>query len=85
MALTILVSVLLGVRRRALLVALVAFAAAQGLGQWLAGERFMVMSLFLPQVAAAGTAWLVGVELMGRPVLRPGWWRPLAAPPPTTG
>jgi hydrogenase/urease accessory protein HupE len=80
MALLLLVSWLLGIRRRRLLVALVAFAAAQGLGQWLAGERWMVMSVFLPQVAAAGTAWLLAVELMGRPVLRPGWLRPLHVP-----
>jgi hypothetical protein len=80
MALVLLVSLLIGIRRRALLFALVAFAVAQGLGQWLAGQRWMVMSLFLPQVAAAATAWLIGVELMGRPVLRPGWWRPLSVP-----
>jgi hydrogenase/urease accessory protein HupE len=80
MALLILLSLLMGMRWRALLVALVAFAAAQGLGQWLAGQRWMVMSVFLPQVAAAATAWLVGVELMGRPVLRPGWWRPFSVP-----
>jgi hydrogenase/urease accessory protein HupE len=79
-ALLILVSVLVGARRRGLLVALLAFSAAQGLGQWLGGQRWMVMSVFLPQVAAAGTAWLVGVELMGRPLLRPGWWRPLWVP-----
>jgi hypothetical protein len=80
MALLLLASLLLGVRWRALLVALVAFAAAQGLGQWLAGQRWMVMSVFLPQVAAAGTAWICGVELMGRPMLRPGWSRPLWVP-----
>ncbi len=80
MALLMLVTLLLGVRRRAFLVALIAFAAAQGLGQWLAGERWMVMSPFLPGAAAAATAWLFGVELLGRPVLQPGWWRPLAAP-----
>jgi hydrogenase/urease accessory protein HupE len=80
LALLMLVSLLIGIRRRALLLALVAFAAAQGLGQWLAGQRWMVISVFLPQVAAAGTAWLVAVELMGRPVLRPGWFRPLLVP-----
>jgi hypothetical protein len=78
MALLLLVSLLMGIRWRALLIALVAFAAAQGLGQWLAGQRLMAMSVFLPQVAAAGMAWLSGVEIMGRPVLRPGWWRPLS-------
>ncbi len=76
LALLLLVSLLLGIRRRTLLAALVAFAAAQGLGQWLAGQGWMVMSVFLPQVAAAATAWLVGVELMERSVLRPGWLRP---------
>jgi hydrogenase/urease accessory protein HupE len=80
MALLILVSLLIGVGWRALLVGLVSFAAAQGLGQWLAGQRWMVMSVFLAQVAAAGAAWLAGVELMGRPVLRPGWLRPLSVP-----
>jgi hydrogenase/urease accessory protein HupE len=80
MALLILVSLLLGMRWRALLVALVAFAAAHGLGQWLAEQRWMAMSVFLPQVAAAGTGWLCGVELMGRPLLRPGWLRPFWMP-----
>jgi hypothetical protein len=77
-SLLMLALLLIGSRWRVLLVALVAFAAAQGLGQWLAGQRWMVMSVFLPQVAAAGTAWLLGVELLGRPVLRPSWWRPLS-------
>ncbi len=79
LAVVVLIAVLVGTRRRALLAAVVAFSVAQGLGQWLAGQSWMVMSLFLPQVVAAGIAWLVGVELMGSPVLRPGWWRPLAA------
>ena len=38
MALLMLILLLIGVRWRALFVALVAFAAAQGLGQWLAGQ-----------------------------------------------
>jgi hydrogenase/urease accessory protein HupE len=80
MALLILVSLLIGTRRRSLLVALFAFAAAQGLGQWLGGQRWMVMSVFLPQVAAAAMAWLIGAKLMGRPLLRPGWLRPLWVP-----
>ena len=50
-ALLVLVVVLVGMRRRELVIALVAFAAAQALGQWLAGQRLMVMSVFLPQVA----------------------------------
>ena len=80
MALLILVLLLAGTRRRALVIPLVVFAAAQGMGQWLGGQRWMVMSAFLPQVAAAGTAWLVGTEPMGRPVVRPGWLRPLWVP-----
>jgi hypothetical protein len=80
MALLILILLLAGTRRRALVFPLMVFAAAQGLGQWLGGQRWMVMSAFLPQVAAAGTVWLVGTELMGRPLLRPGWLRPLWVP-----
>ena len=80
LALLILVSLLGGLRRRSLVIALAAFAAAHGLGQWLAAQRLMVMSAFLPQVVAAGLAWLLAVELMGRPLLRPGWWRPLWVP-----
>ncbi len=76
MALLLLVVLLLGTRPGALLAALVAFAAVQGLGQWLAGQGWMVMSAFLPRAAAAAMAWCVGVELLGHSQLRPGWWRP---------
>ena len=80
MALLILLSLLMGMRWQALLIAMVVFAAAQGLGQWLAGQRWLLMSAFLPPVVAAGLAWLAGVELMERPVLRPGWLQPPWAP-----
>lgn len=69
-----------GTRCRPFAMALASFAVAQALGQWLAGQGWIAMSIFLPQAAAAALAWLTSVELMGRPVLRPGWLRPLAAP-----
>jgi hypothetical protein len=80
LALLLLGATLLGARWRALLLATAAFAAAQGLGQWLGAQNWMVMSLFLPRLAAACVAWLLGVELMGRPLLRPGWLQPLWVP-----
>ncbi|MCP4901309.1 MAG: hypothetical protein GY906_30435 [bacterium] len=80
LALLLLIMFLAPGRRKPLAIALVSFAVAQGLGQWLAGQRLVAMSIFLPQVAAAALAWLSSVELMGRPVLRPGWLRPMAAP-----
>jgi len=80
MALLVLVSIIAGIRRREFVIALVAFAAAQGLGSWLAGQRWMLMSAFLPQAAAAGAAWIFATELLNRPVLRRGWLRPLPVP-----
>lgn len=80
MALLILAVFLAGARWRTLLIALAAFAVAHGFGQWLGGQRWIVMSIFLAQVAAAGTAWLLAAELLGRPVLEPGWQRPLWVP-----
>ncbi len=80
LALLLLVVCFAGVRWRLLAVALVSFAAAQGMGQWLTGQRLVAMSTFFPQLAAAALVWLSSTELIGRPVLRPGWLRPLAAP-----
>jgi len=68
----------LGLRLRALGVAIFAFAVAQALGQWLAGQNWMVMSLFLPRALTALTALLVAYDIIRRksaPVV--DWFRPL--------
>ncbi|MHC4711890.1 MAG: hypothetical protein ACYTAN_01290 [Planctomycetota bacterium] len=75
------VSVFLALRTRAFVAGIFAFAVAQGLGQWLAGQNWMTVSPFLPKTLTALTALLAALELVRRkPVLRPGWHRPLWIP-----
>jgi hydrogenase/urease accessory protein HupE len=77
LALLILVSCLIGLRRQTLFLSIVSFAAAQAFGQWLASQDWIVMSDFIPQIVAAGVAWLFAVHLAELPVPQPSWFRPV--------
>jgi hydrogenase/urease accessory protein HupE len=68
----------IGLRTRTFVVAFFAFAVAQALGQWLAGQFWVVMSSFLPQMLASLTALSVAYEILrGRSGTFVGLHRPL--------
>jgi hydrogenase/urease accessory protein HupE len=54
----------IGLRTRTFVAAFLAFAAAQALGQWLAGQNWAVMSAFLPQMLTALTSFSVAYEIL---------------------
>jgi hydrogenase/urease accessory protein HupE len=69
---------LIGLRFRSYVEAYVAFGIAQALGQWLAGQNWVVMSSFLPQTMAALLALSVTYEiLIGKTGSTGGLHRPL--------
>ncbi len=78
LVLLILLSGFLALRKGAFAAAVLAFAMAQALGQWLAGQNWMVMSPFLPRILTALAALLVAFEIVrGQSAAFVGWHRPL--------
>lgn len=70
----------IGLRTKAYAAAFIAFAAAQVLSQWLAGQNWVVMSSFLPQTLTALTALSVTYEILrGKSASPVGLHRPLWA------
>ena len=78
LALLLLLSVFLLLRHQDFAAAIVAFATAQALGQWLAGQNLMAVSPFIPRTLTALTALLAAFGIMrGQPGRPPGWHHPL--------
>ena len=75
--LLILIVVLLNKGASPVLSGLLAYVSAHALGQWLGGQTWMAMSLFLPQALTAFFTLLLAVELVcGQPLFRRDWLKP---------
>ena len=65
-----------GISRRALLISLIGFSVAHGVGHWFGIQKYLSISLFLPHMVSAGIAWLIGLQILGKSRLNTRWWQP---------
>jgi len=89
LGLLVLLIVLLNMGIRPITAGLFGFVLAQALGQWMGGQTWMIVSLFLPRALTSLIALLLAVELAsGHPLLRRGrlgpWWAAEQAPASVT-
>ncbi len=77
LVLLVVLVVLFNMGTRPVVVGLLAFVSTRALGQWLGGQTWMAVSMFLPRALTCLIVLLFAVELVsGQSLLRRGWLKP---------